>query len=446
MRLRQVLDEIQQSALAAVDPCKAVLSFLRRENDHLSIDGQNYALSDRRVLLVGAGKAAVPMAQAVETILGDQLEKGMVIVKYGHVARLQKTIVLEGAHPEPDEAGCQAAQTLLAFLQDNLSPKDLLLVVISGGGSALLPVPVKEITFEEKRQTTSLLLQSEASIQEINTIRKHLSQVKGGRMLDYTGGAQLLVLLLSDVVGDDLATIASGPASPDPTTFRQCTEIIQRLGLQEELPESVSRYLNAGADNQGPKETPKPGDSRFDRVHHVIVGSNIKALQAAAKKAQGLGFTPLILSDSITGNTTEAARMHVAIARQVLKTGDPLPPPCCLISGGETTVRLIGDGKGGRNQEFALCCAREIADWNHTKVLFSSLGSDGTDGPTDAAGAVASPETACLAAAKGLSIQDYLDRNDSYHFFQEVGGLITTGPTLTNVMDLRFVLIDLEPG
>jgi glycerate 2-kinase len=442
MKLHQALDAIQQSALDAVDPRKAVLNFLRRENDHLSIDGQSYPLSDRRVFLVGAGKAAVPMAQAVETILGDQLEEGLVIVKYGHVASLQKTLVLEGAHPEPDEAGCKAAQSLLAFLQDKLSPKDLLLVVISGGGSALLPVPVKEITFEEKRETTSLLLQSEASIQEINTIRKHLSQIKGGRLLDYTKGAQLLVLLLSDVVGDDLASIASGPASPDPTTFHQCTEIIQRLGIQEDLPESVRKYLNAGAGNQGPKETPKPGDSRFDRVHNVIVGCNIKALQAAAKKAQALGFTPLILSDSITGNTTESARMHVALARQVLKTGDPLPPPCCLISGGETTVRLTGDGKGGRNQEFALCCAREIADWSHTNLLFSSLGSDGTDGPTDAAGAVASPETAGHAAARGLSVQDYLDRNDSYHFFQEVGGLITTGPTLTNVMDLRFVLID----
>jgi glycerate 2-kinase len=442
MELCQALEEIQHSALAAVDPHQAVLSFLHRENDQLIIDGQNYALSDRRVLLAGAGKAAGPMAQAVETILGDQLEEGMVIVKYGHVASLQKTTLLEGGHPEPDEAGCQAAQGLLAFLQDNLGPKDLLLVVISGGGSALLPVPVKEITFEEKRQTTSLLLQSEASIQEINTIRKHLSQIKGGRMLDYTQGAQVLVLLLSDVVGDDLASIASGPTSPDPTTFRQCMEIIQRHGIQEDLPESVSRYLNAGVGNQGPAETPKPGDSRFDRVHNVIVGCNIQALQAAAEKAQELGFEPLILSDSITGNTTESALMHVALARQVLKTGDPISAPCCLISGGETTVRLTGDGKGGRNQEFALWCAREIADWSHMKVLFSSLGSDGTDGPTDAAGAVASPETARLATAKGLSIQDHLDRNDSYHFFSEVGGLITTGPTLTNVMDLRFVLID----
>ena len=442
MKLRPALDEIQQSALAAVDPHQAVVSFLHRENDHLVIDGQRYALSDRRVLLVGAGKAAVPMAQAVETILGDQLEEGLVIVKYGHVAGLQKTTVLEGGHPEPDEAGCKAAQRLLAFLEDNLSPKDILLVVISGGGSALLPAPVKEITFEEKRQTTSLLLHSEASIQQINTIRKHLSRVKGGRMLDYAQGAQLLVLLLSDVVGDDLASIASGPTSPDPTTFHQCMEIIQRYGLHEDLPESVSRYLAAGAKDQGPTETPKPGDTRFERVHNVIVGCNIQALQAAAKKAQQLGFTPLILSDSIIGNTTESALLHVALARQVLKTGDPLPAPCCLISGGETTVRLTGDGKGGRNQEFALWCAREIADWSHTKALFSSLGSDGTDGPTDAAGAVASPETARLAAAKGLAIQDYLDRNDSYHFFREVGGLITTGPTLTNVMDLRLVLID----
>ena len=442
MGLRQALDEIQKSALAAVDPYRAVLNLLHREQDHLNIDGHHYPLSDRPVILAGVGKAAVPMAQAVESVLGDQLVKGMVIVKYGHVASLQKTIVLEGAHPEPDQAGCKAAQKLLAFVEDNLNPEALLLVVISGGGSALLPVPVEEITFEEKRQTTSLLLQSEATIQEINTLRKHLSQVKGGRMLDYTQGAQLLVLLLSDVVGDDLASIASGPTSPDPTTFQQCAQIIRKHEIEEQLPESVRRYLSAGAENRGPVETPKPDDPRFDRVHNVIVGCNIQALQAGAEKARELGFTPLILSDSITGNTREAALMHVALARQVLQTGDPLPPPCCLISGGETTVRLTGDGKGGRNQEFALWCAREIAEWSHSNLLFSSLGSDGTDGPTDAAGAVASPETARLAASKGLSIQDYLDRNDSYHFFQQVGGLINTGPTLTNVMDLRFVLID----
>jgi hydroxypyruvate reductase len=380
------------------------------------------------------------MAQAVESVLGDQLEKGMVIVKYGHAADLDRTTVLEGAHPEPDKAGSEAARSLLAFLGDHLKPSDLLLVVISGGGSALLPVPVEEITFEQKRETTSLLLQSEATIQEINTIRKHLSQVKGGRMLDYTQGAELLVLLLSDVVGDDLASIASGPTSPDPTTFDQCTELIRQHGIEETLPEAVRAYLTAGARNQGPSETPKPGDTRFDRVHNVIVGCNIQALEAAAGKAQKLGFTPLILSDSITGNTTESALMHVALARQVLKTGDPLPATCCLISGGETTVRLTGDGKGGRNQEFALWCAREIVGWSHD-VLFSSLGSDGTDGPTDAAGAVVSPETSRRADMKGLSIQDYLERNDSYHFFREVGGLITTGPTLTNVMDLRFVLI-----
>ncbi len=441
MELRQALDEIQKSALAAVDPQQAVLNLLDRENDHLSIDGHHYPLSGRRVILAGVGKAAVPMARAVEAVLGDQLAEGMVIVKYGHMATLEKTNVLEGAHPEPDRAGCKAAQDLLAFLEFNLRPDDLLVVVISGGGSALLPVPVEEITFEEKRQTTSLLLQSEATIQEINTIRKHLSQVKGGRLLDYTQGAQVLVLLLSDVVGDDLASIASGPTSPDPTTFQQCAHIIRRHGIEETLPESVSRYLSAGAERQGPAETPKPGDPRFDRVHNVIVGCNIQALQAGAEKARELGFTPLILSDSITGNTTEAALMHVALARQVLQTGDPLPPPCCLISGGETTVRLTGNGKGGRNQEFALWCAREIAEWNHSNLLFASLGSDGTDGPTDAAGAVASPETARQAASKGLSIQDYLDRNDSYHFFHQVGGLIQTGPTLTNVMDLRFVLI-----
>lgn len=442
MKLRQTLDEIQKSALGAVNPNTAVLNFLQRENDELTIGGKTYSLSNRRVFLAGVGKAAVPMAQAVETVLGSQLERGMVIVKYGHVAPLQKTMILEGGHPEPDELGYEAARQLLTFLQTNLTSKDLLLMVVSGGGSALLPIPVEKITFEEKKLTTSLLLQSEATIQEINTIRKHLSRIKGGQLLNYTQGAQLITLLLSDVVGDDLASIASGPTSPDPTTFEQCVKIIQRHALEDTLPKAVVEHLHAGLKNQGPAETPKPGDPCFDQVNNIIVGSNIQALRAAAERAQQLGFSPLILSDAITGNTTDIARMHVDLAQQVLNTGAPIAAPCCLISGGETTVHLTGDGKGGRNQEFALWCAREIADWTNTKILFSSLGSDGTDGPTDAAGAVASPMTAQVAATQDLSIQDYLDRNDSYHFFEKVGGLIKTGPTLTNVMDLRFVLID----
>ena len=443
MELHSVLEEIQRSALQAVEPEKAVSRLLKREDDRLRVTDRTYSLTDRRVILAGAGKAAVPMARAVEGVLGDDLAAGLAVVKYGHSGTLRKTTVLEAGHPEPDEGGYQAIQRLLSFLRDNLQERDLLLIVISGGGSALLPAPVSAITFEEKKATTTLLLQSEATIQEINAVRKHLSTIKGGRLLDFTQGAQVIALMLSDVVGDDPATIASGPTSPDPTTFEQCLEIIRKQALEEQLPASVLNYLGAGAaGTQGTQETPKPGDPRFERVQNIIVGCNTQALQGAAQRARELGFSPLILSSSLTGNTADVALLHVAISRQVLESGDPISPPCCIISGGETTVRLAGKGKGGRNQEFALWCAREIAGWNHSQVLFASLDSDGSDGPTDAAGAVASPQTARLASAKGLSIQDYLDRNDSYHFFAELGDLIKTGPTLTNVMDLHFILID----
>ena len=443
MELRSVLEQIQRSALEAVEPEQAVSRLLNREDERLQVTDRTYSLTDRRVFLVGAGKAAVPMARAVEEVLGEKLEMGLVVVKYGHSGTLQKTTVLEGGHPEPDKGGYQSAQRLLTFLRENLHERDLLIVVISGGGSALLPVPVSAITFEEKQATTSLLLKSEATIQEINAIRKHLSRIKGGRLLDYTQGAEVMTLLLSDVVGDDPASIASGLTSADPTTFQQCVDILHRQGIAEKVPTSVLHYLRSGAAGSlGAEETPKPGDPRLEKVQNAIVACNTQALQAAAEQARVLGFSPLILSSSMTGNTADVALLHVAVAREVLGSGHPIHPPCCIISGGETTVRLSGTGKGGRNQEFVLWCAREIANWSHTPVLFASLGSDGTDGPTDAAGAVASPETARLARAKGLSIQDYLDRNDSYHFFAQLGDLIMTGPTLTNVMDFHFVLID----
>lgn len=440
-KLKQALTQIYRAALGAVDPEKAVANHLKRDQETLRVAGHSYSLSNfRKIFLIGAGKAGVPMARAVESVLGDRLERGIVIVKYGHGGVLKKTSVLEAGHPEPDEQGVVAAAEILRLLDDELTGQDLLLVVISGGGSALLPSPVPEVSFADKRQVTSVLLKCGATIQEMNAIRKHLSRIKGGRLLDHTQDARVLTLMVSDVIGDDLASIASGPTVPDPTTFSDCLEIVERYKIRDELPPAVVEYLRSGwAGNQ--EETPKPGDPRFEKVQNGIVAGNIHALKAAAEKADALGFRPLVLSSTIYGNTADAARFHVAVAQEILRTGNPLTAPCCLISGGETTVRVLGPGKGGRNQEFVLWCAREIAGWPERSVLFASLGSDGTDGPTDAAGAWASPETATRAKLKDLSIQDHLDRNDSYHFFKELGDLIITGPTQTNVMDLRFVLI-----
>lgn len=446
--LHSSLKEIYHAALRAVDPEVAVKRLVHLTDQTLLVDNRTYSLKDRKIFLAGTGKAGVPMARALEKILGPQLESGLIVVKHGWGGKLERTSVLEAGHPEPDLEGVKAAQLLIDFLNQKITSDDLLLFVISGGGSALLPAPVSEISFEDKRSITRLLLNSGATIHELNTIRKHLSRIKGGKLLEHLKGTQVICLILSDVVGDDLGSIASGPTAPDSTTFKDSIDILQKYGLEKTTPASVLRYLRSGLEDNNStsiKETPKPGDGRFETVQNIIVGNNFMALDAAAKTAESLGFHPLILSSSIVGDTSEAARLHVSIAREIIQSGHPIAPPCCLISGGETTVRVKGDGKGGRNQEFVLCCAQEIANWEYPAILFASLGSDGDDGPTDAAGAIATPGTATCAESKSLSIQHHLESNDSYHFFLKLGDQIITGPTQTNVMDLRFVLIG-EPG
>ncbi len=440
--LRQVLRQIYEQALRSVDPEAAVLRFLTRQGDILRLADRAYRLSAfRRVVAVGFGKAGVPMAKAVENVLGDRLETGLAIVKYGHGGQLEKTRVVEAGHPEPDEAG-QAGAAALLGLVSSLSAEDLLIVLISGGGSALAPAPVPGLSLANKKETTALLLRCGATIHEMNCVRKHLSRIKGGRLLNHVNGAMVLALMLSDVVGDDMSTIASGPTVPDPTTFADALEIFARYNLESEVPAGVRRYLERGAagDGEAP-ETLKPGEARKLKFQNVIVGSNFVGLQTAAEKSRELGFAPLILSSSMEGNTGDVAKTHVAMAREVLATGNPVLRPCCLISGGETTVKVTGSGKGGRSQEFALWCAREIAGWPDERILFASLGSDGTDGPTDAAGAMADAGSVARAKALNLCIEDYLARHDSYNFFKPLGDLIITGPTRTNVMDFRFVLI-----
>ncbi|HUG44549.1 MAG TPA: DUF4147 domain-containing protein, partial [Acidobacteriota bacterium] len=306
---------------------------------------------------------------------------------------------------------------------------------LSGGGSALLVSPADGITLEDKKAATSALIRCGARIQEINAVRKHLSRVKGGRLLDYARECRVLTLILSDVVGDDIPSIASGPTSPDPSTFQDCREIVRRYDLSSKLPEPVLKLIEAG---EG--ESPKPGDARFERVSNHIVAGNIQALEAAARQARKLGYRPLVLSSSLEGDTAAAAGFHVAILREILASENPVARPCCLISGGETTVEVKGDGKGGRNMEFVLWCARWVDGWSGAFVV-ASLGSDGNDGPTDAAGAAAFPDTVERARGQGLTADDFLERNDSYHFFKALDDLIVTGPTRTNVMDLRFVLV-----
>lgn len=437
-RMRGDAKRIYEAGLRAADPGAAIHRLCKNEKDRLRVGEKVIDLSSiQRVLVVGAGKATAPMAGAVEAILGDRISEGLISVKYGHTVPLRHLQTLEAGHPLPDANGVNAAQRIIE-IAGRAARRDLVIVLISGGGSALLPLPRPGISLADKQQTTDQLLACGATIHEINAIRKHLSAIKGGHLAQAAAPAMLISLILSDVVGDDLDVIASGPTVPDRTTFGDCLEIIRRYGIESRLPPPVRDLLNAGAAG-GVAETPKPGTGLWDHSHHCIVGSNAMALQAAARTAEEMGYRTLRLSSRMEGETRTVAQVHAAIAREVLATGHPLPAPACILSGGETTVVIQGRGKGGRNQEFALSAARSIDGTGAIVIL--SAGTDGTDGPTDAAGAFADHTTVQRARAAGMRITDYLADNNAYPFFETLGDLLKTGPTGTNVMDLNIVLV-----
>jgi len=382
------------------------------------------------IFVVGAGKAGGTMARAAERVLGRRITAGCVAVKDGDPAKSRRIDLHSSGHPVPDERGVAAAQRI-AELCKEAGPHDLVLCLLSGGASALLPAPSPPVTLAEKQETTKLLLASGATIHQINALRKHISTIKGGQLAKLAAPARVVTLALSDVVGDQLDVIGSGPTAPDASTFADALAVLDRFGLRGRVPKSVRNKLESGLD-----ETPKPGDPVFQHVENLIVGSNQKSLEAAAAKAKGLGYRTLILASTIEGETLDVARTHAAIARQIRVYGQPLKPPACVISGGETTVTIRGEGKGGRNQEFALAAAIDIAGLKNTLVL--SVGTDGTDGPTDAAGAIADGETcnrSTVDAAQALA------QNDSWPFFEKLGDLIVTGSTGTNVMDLHLILV-----
>ncbi len=437
-KLRKDALAIFRAALKAADPVNAVLAHFRLDCGTLIAGGRRYRLADfRNVYVIGAGKASAAMAQAVERVLGRRIAGGLVNVKYGHVAKLKRVELNECGHPVPDEAGVSGASAIAGIAQ-SAGEGDLVIAVISGGASALTPAPAPPITLEEKQATTRLLLASGANIHEMNAVRKHISTIKGGQLARLAAPATVIALLLSDVIGDDLDTIGSGPTAPDASTFDGARAILEKYGITGQVPESVRTRIEAGCRGDI-EETPKPGDPLFERVQNIVVGSCRLAVDAAARCARDLGYRTLVLSTTIEGETREVARVHAAIAREIRDWGRPLKPPACLISGGETTVTIHGDGLGGRNQEFVLAAALDIAGWPATVVL--SAGTDGTDGPTDAAGAIADGETIGRAERAGIDAKNLLARNDSYHFFEPLGDLIKTGPTNTNVMDVRVILV-----
>ncbi len=429
---------IFQAGVKAVDPITAVKKHVVLRDGRLIIGNRIYELSFMgEICVFGAGKASAAMASAVEDILGDRLNSGLVNTKYGHGIPLHTVHVNEAGHPVPDEAGFKGAQQIVHILEKT-GEGDLVIFLISGGGSALLPYPADGITLEDKQEVTRVLLTVGASIHEINALRKHLSRVKGGRLARLAYPSTLVSLILSDVIGDDLDSIASGPTVPDYSTFSDCLRIVDKYGLKEKMPPAVMEIFNKGVRGQI-GETPKPGDTAFERTQNLIIGSNIQALLAAEKKAAELGYNALILSSSVEGETREVAKVHTAIAKEILSTDNPVERPACLISGGETTVTIRGKGLGGRNLEFVLAASIEIEGLKEVVVL--SAGTDGTDGPTDAAGAVADGTSVSRAREKGLDPFHYLCDNDSYHFFEALDDLIITGPTRTNVMDVRIVLV-----
>lgn len=439
--LREVAMELIWAALGAVNPARAVARHLRWEPPTLFVGDRAYDLNGvDQVVVIGAGKAGAGMAAAVEAFLGKQVAAGWVNVRYGYEPSqpLARIHIHPAGHPLPNEAGLEGTRRMLALV-DSLTPQDLALVLVSGGASALMEAPVPGVSLNDLQSLTDALLRSGATIGEINTVRKHLSQVKGGRLAEriVRRGARAAVLVLSDVVGSPLDSIGSGPCAPDPTTFADAWAVLEQYQLLAQVPPNVLRHLERGRNGQE-EETPKPGDPVFAHIHTVIVAENRTAAEAAVERARNLGFHAAILTTYLEGEAREVGRMLAALAKEEAAHGRPLPLPACLVLGGETTVTVRGAGRGGRNQEVALGAAMALEGWED--VLIATLATDGTDGSTDAAGAFADGSTVARARALGLDSADHMSRNDAYPFFAALGDLIMTGPTGTNVNDLAFIL------
>ncbi|MBI5444693.1 MAG: DUF4147 domain-containing protein [Deltaproteobacteria bacterium] len=456
---REQFLSIVEAALRAVDPADAVRAHLRVEGDRLRLGDRDYALSDvDRIVVVGGGKACAPMAAALSEALGDRITAGVVTVKRGHTgpgfraarfgaaslpgspmppASTGRIAVVEAAHPVPDAAGVAGVARMLDLLA-GLTRRDLVIVLLSGGGSALLPAPADGLRLEDLQETTDLLLACGATITEINAVRKHCSRLAGGQLARLASPARVETLLLSDVVGSPLDAIASGPTSADPTTFSEARSVLTRYALLERVPAAVRDRIERGCSGEL-AETPKPGDPLFDRVHHVIVGDNARAARAACAQARQQGWNPLYLGSRWEGEAREVGRVVAGLGVSLAWGEVDLPLPACLVLGGETTVTLRGKGTGGRNQELALAAALALDRAprpESARVAVVSVATDGNDGPTEAAGALATAETVAQARQLGLDPWAALAANDSLPLWSALADLLLTGPTGTNVNDL----------
>ncbi len=422
------LEEILSAALAAAEPGRTVRRFLSVEDRRVRVEDDLFEAE--RVFVLAVGKASGAMARAAGEILGETLSSGLCVVKAGHEEPPALFETVTAGHPEPDEGSVRATESVEKLLE-GLSEGDLLLVLVSGGASALLADAADGIGLEDLKELNGALLRSGAGISEINTVRKHVSTLKGGNLVRRADPARVVALLLSDVVGDDPSSIGSGLTAPDPTKLEDVSKILKRYGIQP--PQSVGDYLDKEL------ETPKPGDEAFEKLTNRIVGGGLLTAEAAAEKARALGYEPLLLSTYFDGDARDVAGLHAAVVKEILDSGNPLSPPCALVSGGEATVIVRGEGKGGPNQEFALALAVELEGVTGWGAL--AVDTDGNDGPTDAAGGLVTGETAAAIRENGIDPREALEDNRSYEALEAGSALVSTGPTGTNVNDLRVVLV-----
>lgn len=435
--LRQSAREIWQAALEAASPETCIRENLHYTNGILSICGKPFDL-EGRLIVIGAGKAAARMAQVVEEVLGDRISAGLVVTKYDHGLPLRRVKLREAGHPIPDANGVRAVEEMGALLT-GLRREDTVLCLISGGGSALWPAPAEGITLEEKQALTSQLLRAGATIRELNAVRKHLSSIKGGQLARWVHPARIVSLIMSDVIGDPLDFIASGPTAPDTTSFQDALNVVQKYGV--ETPAAPLQLLREGAAGRIP-DTPKPGDPAFSAVDNFIIANNTLLVDAAMRKAVELGYRTTILASEVEGEAKDIGELFAAVGRETAQRGNPVEPPACILAAGETTVTVRGSGKGGRNQEMALAWAVAMSGRsNSAPCCFASVASDGTDGPTDAAGGLVDFDTVTRAADLGMNAVQYLRSNDSYPLLKATGDLIVTGPTYTNLMDIQILLV-----
>ncbi len=437
-KARRLAVDALEAALRAVDPREIVKSKVTVKDNTMRIGRHTFDLKRfKHIYVVGGGKASGHMAEALELILGDRISKGIVNVPYNSgPLKTRKIELKEANHPIPDEEGVKGVRMMLDLVSQT-KKDDMVICLISGGGSSLMPLPRGKITLNAKRQVTDALLKSGATINEINTVRKHISEFKGGWLAKKAYPAAIVNLVLSDVIGDPLDFIASGPTVPDSTTFADAIEVLRRYGLWEGLPQSVRRVLVDGKKGLMP-ETPKKEDKAFRRVYNVVVGNSRSAALAACASLRKAGLQTLLLTSLLEGEARHVGTVLASIAREVEAAGKPLPKPCGIVVGGETTVTVVGKGKGGRNQEIALSAALKV--FGMEGVVIASFSTDGIDGPTDAAGALVDGKTIVRSQEQELDAKAFLVNNDSYNFFSKLNDLVITGLTGTNVNDVTLIV------